>query len=224
MSRPAGNAQADQGVSREAAAPRAPAGAQKLVRGEIQWDVKNIHEYTVYLSEGEHQAIHKTRKGGVVNGVQDPILRDWNQEWKEFKGDFPDATPQMMLLMLMPGLLRWHVYTRRRKPIIGQLALRCHYRRPKCSRAADRRALTRECQRRYGRGRGLDEGTHLSGRQLMGAQPALVVPSELVVAPAVGLVCFHSSHNSLRVTCRYRFSSRCAGSPAPGGGRPRRPV
>ena len=57
---------------------------------------EDIHEYTVYLSEGEHQAIHKAGKGGVVKGVQQPDLKGWNQEWKDFKRDYPNASPQMI--------------------------------------------------------------------------------------------------------------------------------
>jgi hypothetical protein len=57
---------------------------------------ENIHDYTVYLSEGEHQAIHKSGKGGVVKGVQEADLKGWNQEWKDFKRDNPTAPPQMI--------------------------------------------------------------------------------------------------------------------------------
>jgi hypothetical protein len=55
---------------------------------------EDIDEYTVFLSEGEHQAIHKAGKGGVVKGVVEPDLKGWNQEWKDFKGVHPKATPQ----------------------------------------------------------------------------------------------------------------------------------
>ena len=57
---------------------------------------ENIHDYTVYLSEGEHQAIHKAGKGEVVKGVQEADLKGWNQEWKDFKRDYPTASPQMI--------------------------------------------------------------------------------------------------------------------------------
>jgi hypothetical protein len=55
---------------------------------------ENIHEYTVFISEGEHQAIHKAGKGSVVKGVQEPDLKGWNQEWKDFKQNNPNASPQ----------------------------------------------------------------------------------------------------------------------------------
>ena len=57
---------------------------------------ENIHDYTVYLSEGEHQAIHQTGKGGAVKGIQEPDLKGWNQEWKDFAAKHPNASPQMI--------------------------------------------------------------------------------------------------------------------------------
>jgi hypothetical protein len=57
---------------------------------------EDIHQYTLYLSEGEHQAIHKSGKGGVAKGVQEPDLKGWNQEWKDFKRNHPTASPQQI--------------------------------------------------------------------------------------------------------------------------------
>ena len=47
----------------------------------------------MYLSEGEHQAVHKAGKG-AVKGVKEADLKGWNQEWKDFKGDHPFASQQ----------------------------------------------------------------------------------------------------------------------------------
>jgi len=55
---------------------------------------EDIHDYTVYLSEGEHSAVHTRGEGKVVRGVKEPDLKGWNQEWKDFKNDHPQATPQ----------------------------------------------------------------------------------------------------------------------------------
>src|SRR3954467_3637051 len=55
---------------------------------------EDIHENTLYLSEGEHGAIHKTGKGAVVKGVREPDLKGWNQEWKDFKRNNELASPQ----------------------------------------------------------------------------------------------------------------------------------
>jgi len=57
---------------------------------------EDIHDYTVYVSEGEHRAIHSTAKGGVVKGVKEPDLKGWNKEWKEFKKAYGQASPQQI--------------------------------------------------------------------------------------------------------------------------------
>jgi hypothetical protein len=57
---------------------------------------EDIHDYTLYLSEGVHQATHKAGQGGVVKGVQEADLKGWNQEWKDFKRDYPNASPQLI--------------------------------------------------------------------------------------------------------------------------------
>jgi len=65
---------------------------EKKFRGSSE----SIHEYTLVLSEGPHQAIHKSAKGKVVKGVKEPDLIGWNQEWKNFKTNHGDATvPQI---------------------------------------------------------------------------------------------------------------------------------
>ena len=64
---------------------------------------ENIHEYTVYLSEGEHQAVHldQTRYKGkpVTLTARDIALgrqpyRGWNNDWKAFKAAHANATAQ----------------------------------------------------------------------------------------------------------------------------------
>jgi len=55
---------------------------------------EDIHEYTVYISQGEHEAVHAEGKGGTVKGVKEPDLIGWNQEWKSFRDAHPAATPQ----------------------------------------------------------------------------------------------------------------------------------
>lgn len=57
---------------------------------------ESIDEYTVYLSEGEHQAVHKRGQGANVKGKQEPDLKGWNQEWKDFRAANENATPQQI--------------------------------------------------------------------------------------------------------------------------------
>jgi hypothetical protein len=57
---------------------------------------ENIDEYTVYLSEGEHTAIHSRGEGGTVKGVQEADLKGWNREWKDFMTKNPKATAQQI--------------------------------------------------------------------------------------------------------------------------------
>ncbi len=73
-----------------------PQELKKWFEQRFRGTSENIHDYTIYLSEGEHQAIHVSRKGGVLKGQQQPDLTGWNQEWKDYKRDHPNATPQMI--------------------------------------------------------------------------------------------------------------------------------
>jgi hypothetical protein len=58
--------------------------------------IHDIHEYTVYISEGEHGAIHASGKGKVVRNVQEPDLTGWNKDWKTFIDTHGTATPQQI--------------------------------------------------------------------------------------------------------------------------------
>jgi len=48
--------------------------------------LENIDEYVTFLSEGEHSAVHASKKGTTLKG--------WNNEWKEWIDSHQEATPQ----------------------------------------------------------------------------------------------------------------------------------
>jgi hypothetical protein len=54
----------------------------------------DIDEYTVFLDWGPHSAIHTRAQGGVRQGVQEPDLPGWNQEWANWIAANPNATEQ----------------------------------------------------------------------------------------------------------------------------------